>query len=141
MVKLYTPELLSLAADLALFPLSDELPLRCEARSRTCGSKIEIALNCDESGAISALGMKVAACAIGQSSAALLAQSALGRPAADIANCRTALETWLSGKGSLPHWPGIAALVPALDHKGRHEALLLPWKAAEQALSTAQMNR
>jgi NifU-like protein involved in Fe-S cluster formation len=140
MARLYTPELLALAADLASFPLTAKLSLRAEARSRTCGSTIEIGLDCNANGIICAIGMKVSACAIGQSSAALLARSALGRQATEFATSRAALEKWLLGEGNLPDWPGIAALAPARDHKGRHEALLLPWKAAEQALSTRQMN-
>jgi hypothetical protein len=47
------------------------------------------------------------------------------------------LERWLAGEGDLPAWSGIGALAPARDHPGRHGALLLPWKAACEALSQA----
>jgi NifU-like protein involved in Fe-S cluster formation len=135
--KLYSPELLSLATGLSNFPLSDDLPLRAEARSRSCGSVIALGLALDDAGHIARIGMQVSACAIGQASAALLAQSAAGRAPATIDAAAEALEQWLAGEGALPDWPGIAALVPARDHPGRHSALLLPWTAARDALSQA----
>lgn len=135
--KLYTPELLGLAAGLADFPLTDALPLRAEARSRTCGSVIEVGFALDDDGLVSHVGMKVKACAIGQASAALMAQSVRGDIPGHVCLVAEALGRWLAGEGELPQWPGIAALVPAREHPGRHGALLLPWTAASKALSSA----
>ena len=135
--KLYTPQLLSLATGLAAFPLSDDLPLRAEERSRTCGSVIALGLALDDDGLVSGVGMRVSACAIGQASAALMAQAIRGDSPGGVRQTADGLERWLAGKGELPHWPGIAALIPARDHPGRHGALLLPWKAACKALSQA----
>jgi len=139
--KLYSPELLGLATGLAQFPLSDDLPLRAEARSRSCGSVIALGLALDDAGRVARIGMRVSACAIGQASAALLAQAAAGRTPGVIAATGEALERWLAGEGALPDWPGIDALAPARDHSGRHGALLLPWTAARTALSQAQATR
>ncbi|MBA4766885.1 MAG: iron-sulfur cluster assembly scaffold protein [Porphyrobacter sp.] len=133
--KLYSPELLGLATGLAAFPLTDDLPLRTEARSRSCGSVIALGLGLDETGRIAQIGMQVSACAIGQASAALLAQGVSGRDAGAVDAAAAALAQWLAGEGALPDWPGIAALAPARDHPGRHGALLLPWTAARTALS------
>ena len=135
--KLYTPELLALATGLADFPLIDKLPLRAEERSRTCGSVLALGLALGDDGLVSAVGLKVSACAIGQASAALMAQGIRGERPGDVLITAAALERWLAGEGTLPHWPGIAALAPARDHPGRHGALLLPWKAASAALSQA----
>lgn len=134
-VKLYSPALLGLATGLADFPLTDDLPLHAQARSRSCGSVIAIGLALDEAGAVARIGMQVSACAIGQASAALLAQSAAGSDPATLQATGAALTAWLAGEGDLPDWPGIDALAPARDHPGRHGALLLPWKAATEALS------
>lgn len=135
--KLYTSELLGIATGLADFPLTDELPLRAEGRSRTCGSSIAVGLALDDRGLVCAVGMKVSACAIGQASAALMAQSIRGDIPGHVRLTAAALERWLAGEGELPRWPGIAALAPARDHPGRHGALLMPWKAASDALSQA----
>ncbi|MFM7404856.1 MAG: iron-sulfur cluster assembly scaffold protein [Erythrobacter sp.] len=134
--KLYSPALLGLAIRLAEFPLTDDFPLRAEARSRSCGSSIAIGLGLGDEGLVSGVGMHVSACAIGQASAALLAQSIGGRSPESIALASEGLAAWLAGEGNLPLWPDIAALVPARDHPGRHGALLLPWKAACEALSS-----
>ena len=135
--KLYSPELLGLATSLAAFPLTDDLPLRAEERSRTCGSVVALGLALDDDGRVCAVGMNIAACAVGQASAAVLAQGIEGEAPEHVRLTATALEHWLAGEGSLPHWPGIGALAPAREHPGRHGALLLPWKAASTALSQA----
>jgi NifU-like protein involved in Fe-S cluster formation len=134
--KLYSPALLGLATELAEFPLHDTLPLRAEARSRSCGSVIALGLTLAKDGRIEHIGMTVSACAIGQASAALLARGAIGADAARIVDTASTLTTWLAGEGDLPNWPGLDVLAPALPHPGRHGALLLPWKAACEALSS-----
>jgi NifU-like protein involved in Fe-S cluster formation len=134
--KLYSPALLGLATELAEFPLQDTLPLRAEARSRSCGSVIALGLALAVDGRVGQIGMTVSACAIGQASAALLARSALGADPARIVDTTATLTTWLASEGGLPDWPGLDVLSPALPHPGRHGALLLPWKAACEALSS-----
>lgn len=135
--KLYSPELLGLATGLADFPLTSELPLRAEERSRTCGSVIALGLALDDDGLVCAVGINISACAIGQASAAVMAQGIRGDNPGHVRLIATALERWLTGEGELPRWPGVTALAPARDHPGRHGALLLPWKAASAALSQA----
>ena len=134
--KLYSPALLGLATELAAFPLDDTLPLRAEARSRSCGSVIALGLALAKDGHVGQIGMTVSACAIGQASAALLARSAIGADPASIIDTAATLTTWLAGESGLPDWPGLDVLAPALPHPGRHGALLLPWKAACEALSS-----
>ena len=48
-----------------------------------------------------------------------------------------ALEGWLTASGPQPDWPGLDAIAPARDFPGRHGAMLLPWRAALEALPTA----
>lgn len=134
--KLYSPRLLSLAAQLADFPLSGSFQHAAETRSRTCGSTLELGVDCDAGGHVQRLGMQVTACAVGQASAAVMANSALGRPPRDFAEILARIEAWLGGESSAPDWPGFDALEPALPHTGRHGALLLPWKACAEALSS-----
>lgn len=132
---LYTPEILALAVELAEYPLSGDLPLHGEAASRVCGSKVAIALETDARGAITRIGARVSACAIGQASAALFLRGVRERRAGEIASALVAMEAWLAGKGRAPEWPGIAQLEAARGYPARHAAILLPWKAALAALS------
>lgn len=135
--RLYTPAVLALATGLAAYPLADDLPLKAEARSRTCGSEVALGLALAADGTIARIGMQVRACAIGQASAALLAQDAQGRAPGALAATLGALESWLAGEGALPDWPGLDLLEPARAHPARHSALLLPWTAARKALSSS----
>lgn len=131
---LYTPRILELATMLARWPWVDELPLRGEARSRSCGSLISLALETDTDRRIARLGLRAQACAIGQAAAALFALSAPGRTAEDIADSEAQLRGWLGGDGPLPDWPGIGELAAARAYPGRHGAILLAWQAAREAL-------
>lgn len=140
--KLYTPNLLALATQLSDFPLDRQFEYGAEARSRTCGSAIELGVELDSNGKVSAIGLQVSACAIGQSSAAILASAAKGRSVDELFLAKGEIEAWLNAhKGAntpFPNWPGFEALAPAREHKGRHGALLLAWTAITQALSTRQ---
>ena len=137
---LYTPEVLGLATGLAAFPLADDLPLHGRARSPACGSALELGLELDAAGRIARLGIKAHSCAIGQAAAAIFAAHAVGCTREELTATLTALEGWLAG-GAQPDWPGIAAIAAARDFPGRHGAMLLPWKAALDALCTAAAGR
>jgi NifU-like protein involved in Fe-S cluster formation len=91
----------------------------------------------DDGGRIGRLGMRVRACAVGQASAAIFARHAPGRSRTELEAALAALEAWLGGEGPEPDWPGLAAIGPARSYPARHGAMLLPWKAALSALSSA----
>ncbi|MBD3730104.1 MAG: iron-sulfur cluster assembly scaffold protein [Sphingomonadales bacterium] len=133
--RLYTPELLALAVELAASPLTSDLPLRGNARSRSCGSTLEMGLALDDGGTIARIGVSAAACAVGQAATALFIRSAPGKTEREIAASRDALDRWLGGSEAMPDWPEIAILRPARDHPGRHGAIMLAWNAALAALS------
>jgi NifU-like protein involved in Fe-S cluster formation len=134
--RLYTPELLALAVDLAKWPPLGEADRHGEARSPTCGSTLAMDLALDREGRIEALGLKVRACAVGQAAAAIFARHAPGRDAREMSTALEDLESWLAHRGELPGWPGLAPLVPARGYPARHGAMLLPWRAAIAALSS-----
>lgn len=133
--RLYTPEILALAVELAQYQLDDAESERGTAVSRVCGSRVVIGLDASPDGAIERIGAQATACAIGQAAAALFLRSAIGKRREDIAHAASALEEWLSADGPIPPWPGLAVLTPARAYPARHPAILLPWKAALDALS------
>ena len=134
--RLYTPELLGLAVELAEWPPLEIASARGEARSSTCGSTLKLDLALDPAGRIERLGMRVRACAVGQAAAAIFARHAVGRDRAAIADALERLEAWLGDEGPAPAWPGLGAIAPARDYPGRHGAIVLPWRAALAALSS-----
>lgn len=141
MTKLYTRNILALAVDLADYPRLPSADVRAEARSRTCGGTLTLDLQLDSAGRVDALGLSVSACAIGQAAAAIFAREARGRGAEEMLAAKGEMETWLAGEGDRPHWPGIGALDEARTYPARHGAMLLPWKAAADALCKEPLAR
>lgn len=135
--RLYTPEMLAAAVELANVPPIDSAPLSGSARSPACGSTLDIDLVLDSGGRIERVGMKVRACAVGQASAAIFARHAEGRNAGQIRAARDQFSSWLAGEGNQPDWPDTDLIVAARNYPGRHGAMLLPWNAAVAALSSA----
>jgi NifU-like protein involved in Fe-S cluster formation len=128
--------MLGLATSLSDFPLSADLPLRGSARSKSCGSALELGLALDSDGRISGIGLQAQACAVGQAAAALFARHATGCNSRAIANAERSLGRWLGEGGPLPDWPGLSIIAKARDYPGRHGAILLAWNAALVALSS-----
>ncbi|XAP77039.1 iron-sulfur cluster assembly scaffold protein [Citromicrobium bathyomarinum] len=142
MTKLYTPEILSLAVSLADYPRLSAPDASAEARSRTCGGTLTMDLALDAGNRVEALGLAVSACAIGQAAAAVFAQAAQGRTAEKVRASLKEIEAWLADENAqLPDWPGFAVLEPARAFPGRHGAILLPWRAATDALCKAAQPR
>jgi NifU-like protein involved in Fe-S cluster formation len=131
---LYTPEILASAMDLTGYPWDGTHSLKGIARSRSCGSVIEISLAIDPDGNVSAVGLKPHACAIGQAAASIFAKSVQGLDREALLKARKAVAQWLSADGEVPDWPGIGLLEPARGYPARHGAILLSWDAALDAL-------
>lgn len=130
---IYTTEILRLAASLPPpAPLARE-DGAAQMRSPTCGSTIRTVVMVDADGRIAHLSQEVSACAFGQAAAALVAQHALGRSRAEVEAALAQLGEWLSGGADEPGW-GFEALAPARPRRGRHGAILLPFRALAAAL-------
>ena len=136
---LYTTDILRLAASLAEPCELEREDRRAELRSPTCGSRITVVVQLDESGQIQRLTQRVHACAFGQASAALMERSAVGRGHDEAAQALLALSGWLAGeRDDSGDWPGLEALEPARSRRSRHGAILLPFRALLAALETAK---
>lgn len=131
---LYNRDILSLAVATAEYLPLPAARHHMSARAPLCGSRILLDLDADAEGRVTAVGMHVEACALGQAAATLLARHAPGRGIADIRAARDAIAGWFGGGGALPDWPGFDLLAPARDYPARHGAILLPFDAAIAAL-------
>lgn len=138
---LYTPEVLGLATGLAAYRLDQSFAAQAEARSRSCGSTLMLGLELDAQGQVARIGLRSQACAIGQASAAVFAQGVQGRSADEILAVAAAMTRWLAAEAPMPEWPGLPAIAAARDYPGRHGALMLPWTAAVQLLSSPEQSR
>ena len=135
---LYSTELLALAIELADYPFDAAAPAKGHARSRSCGSVIDLS---SSGGSLDDLGLRVSACAVGQASAAIFARESSGMDAAAVAAMVENLGEWLQGQAPSSILPRLELLEPARPHLGRHEAILLPWRAALDALSKTEAAR
>jgi NifU-like protein involved in Fe-S cluster formation len=133
---LYTPEVLALAANLAAYSWDETLPLKGEARSKSCGSTIALGIALDAQGRIERVALRSQACAIGQAAAAIFAKAAPGQDAQAIQAADDAIAAWLAGEAGLPGWPGLETIAPARGYPARHGAIRLAWQAARQLLPT-----
>lgn len=135
---LYNTQILRLAASI---PYAERLaaPMASvEKRSPVCGSRVTVDVETDGEGRVSAVGMLVRACALGQASASLMGAHVMGRSAAELAAARDALSAWLAGeRADPPEWPGLELFAPALPHRGRHASILLAFEAAAEAAAQA----
>ena len=87
----------------------------------------------DDVGRVASIEQAVEACAFGQASAALVGAGAIGLSAVEASAALAGVERWLDGDVAEP-WPGIAVLDSARSRRGRHGAILLPFRALAAAV-------
>ncbi len=139
MIKLYTQRSLELAANM---PLADRLEApqaSVKKRAPICGSTVIVDLDL-ENGKISRFGQDVKACALGQASAAVMAQNIIGRSRAEVETARDQLRAMLKEAGPLPESPfeGYEVLEPAREYRNRHASIMLALEATAQAMAEAE---
>jgi NifU-like protein involved in Fe-S cluster formation len=135
---LYTTEILRLAASLKEPHELEREDGQAELRSPTCGSRVRLAVQLDGDRRIERLSMTVHACAFGQASAALVERHGPGRSHDEVSASLLALSHWLAADHEDDGaWPGISVLAPARARKGRHGAILLPFRALLAAIEAA----
>ena len=109
-----------------------------ERRSPVCGSRVTIDVTLDAQGRVSALGQEVRACALGQASAALMGEHAIGRDLGELTAARDALSAFLAGTRDDPgEWPGLEIFAPARPHSARHASIRLAFEAVVEAAERA----
>ena len=141
LTKLYTPTVLALSVELAQYPINPTHPRRGYAKSRTCGSEVLLSVATTSDDRIEALGLQVTACAVGQASAALFGAQVAGQSLEDCTTMLGAMEDWLREDAPSTIMRRLELLEPARAYPARHEAMLLPWRAVIDALSSASGSR
>lgn len=127
---LYNRDILRLATTLVAQDRLANPDGTAEARSPVCGSRIQADITMDTDERITALALRANACALGQASAAILRNNAIGQPLAALAELRDGIAKALNGPDEMPIlWPELALLSGARDYPARHAAILLPYDA------------
>mgnify|MGYP000864626979 CR=1 FL=1 len=109
-----------------------------ERRSPICGSRVTVDVMLDDAGRVAAIGQEVRACALGQASAALMGEHAIGRTLPELEAARDALAAFLAGTRDDPgDWPGLEIFAPARPHSARHPSIRLAFEAVAAAAAEA----
>ena len=109
--------------------------------SRVCGSSIEVDVAISDAGNICAYGHKISACALGQTSAAIVAAHIVGTPVAEFRALRQQMTAMLKADGAPPtgKWADLAYLEPVRDYPPRHTSTLLVFDAVVDALDKIEV--
>jgi NifU-like protein involved in Fe-S cluster formation len=133
---LYSQKILEIAANQ---PIPGRLPhpdATARRVSRVCGSSIEVDIALSGDGNIAAYGHRISACALGQTSAAIVATNIVGTPAGEFRALREQMTAMLKADGPPPdgRWADLAYLEPVRDYAPRHASTLLVFDAVVEAL-------
>lgn len=106
--------------------------------SRVCGSAIEVDIKLAD-GRIAAYGADVNACALGQTSAAIVAEHVIGETPAQMRALRDQMAAMLKQDGAPPtgRWDDLKYLEPVRGFPARHASTLLVFDAVVDALDRA----
>ena len=136
---LYNSDILTLSAQLEDRRL-DAPDGTAREVSKLCGSELEIDINLSQEGQVSDVALRVQACALGQSSAAILQEAIIGARLEEVAEARDALRTMLKEGVPPPteRFAKLALLAGVKDYPARHTSTMLAFVAAVKAIEAAQ---
>jgi NifU-like protein involved in Fe-S cluster formation len=111
--------------------------------SRVCGSSIEVDIKLDD-GVIVGYGHEISACALGQTSAAIVATHVVGTPVAEFRRVRDEMTAMLKADGAPPsgeRWVDLKYLEPVREYRPRHTSTLLVFDAVSEAIDKAEQSQ
>ncbi|WP_424943094.1 iron-sulfur cluster assembly scaffold protein [Aliiroseovarius crassostreae] len=141
LIKLYSKQILALAAQIPHLGKLNTPEGEAKVRSPLCGSTVTAQVVMRD-GKVAEFAQNVKACALGQSSAALLGKEIIGLDQATLQRGRDQLAAMLRDNGPVPTDPfdGFEVLIPAREFRNRHASILLAFDAALQAIEMSCEN-
>ena len=134
---LYRKELLRLAADAAGAGRLAHPDGTATAHNPACGDRITVDLQLED-GRITALTHHTQACVLTQASAAILGSQANGLDRASLQALADSVTAMLAGGAApAPPFQSFGVFDGVASHKGRHVCVMLPFRAALEALETS----
>ena len=133
---LYNDRILALAASLDKNDRLARPDVSVTVSSALCGSRVKVDLTAVD-GLVAGYGQEVRACALGQSSAALMKRIVIGKSLKSVAGAAAELRAMLAGEAGPPggDWAAYEALLPARNHRSRHASILLPFDGVLKAFA------
>lgn len=137
---IYHNRVLELAANIPNVGTLDEAHGSAEKVSRVCGSTMRVDICLDAAGErIMAIALEPKACALGQASAAVLSENAVGATVDEVRAARDAMRAMLKEGAPPPEgrfWE-LRHLEAVRDYPQRHASTLLAFDAAIAAIEDA----
>lgn len=132
---LYSGKILDLAGNARQPPRLRQPHATARKVSRVCGSMIEVDIAVED-GVITAYGHDLSACALGQTSAAVVAREIVGTSVSEFFALRKTMHDMLKANGAPPSgkWDDLKYLEPVRDYPNRHVSTLLVFDAVAAAL-------
>jgi NifU-like protein involved in Fe-S cluster formation len=139
---LYSGKILDLAGNALQPPRLDHPHATARKVSRVCGSMIEVDIAV-EGGVITAYGHELSACALGQTSAAVVAREIVGTPVVEFIALRQTMHDMLKADGAPPigRWDDLKYLEPVKNYPNRHVSTLLVFDAVAAALEKIESSQ
>lgn len=139
LIKLYSTQILALAADIPHHERLENPDATVKKRSPLCGSTVTVDVKVKD-GRIADFGQDVKACALGQASASVVGRNIIGCTREQVEKARDQLRAMLKENGPVPEPPfdGLEVLLPARDYKNRHASILLALEATAEAMEKAE---
>lgn len=135
LIKLYSGQILALAAEIPLTDRLDEPQATVKRRSPLCGSTITVDITMADD-RVTGFGQDVKACALGQAAASVVGAAVIGRTAKEVRTAQAQLKAMLKSDGPAPDAPfdGLKVLLPAKEFKNRHASIMLAIDATVEAM-------
>lgn len=136
--ELYSAKILTLVANIPRAGRLAAPDASSEKTAKLCGSRITVDVVMAD-GRVSDFAQEVAACALGQASAAILGANIIGADLSEIELARDSLRAMLKANGLPPagRFAELAVLEPVKAYPARHASTLLAFEAAVEAVSRA----
>ncbi|MEM8551418.1 MAG: iron-sulfur cluster assembly scaffold protein [Pseudomonadota bacterium] len=137
---LYNEKILEFAANIPRLRRLEAPQGTSTQRSRLCGSQVTVDVVMD-GGRVIDFGHEVKACALGQASSSIMAQTVVGASVEELDDlCRT-MTAMLKEGGPAPdgRFADFAVLAPVAPHKSRHASTLLTFEATVDAARKAAL--
>lgn len=138
LVKLYSPRILALAANIPRAGRLEHADASARRRSPLCGSNVTVDLVLKD-GRIVDYSQDVKACALGQASASVVGAHIIGCDRAQVQRARDELFALLKKDGPTPSAPfeDLEMLRPARAFGNRHASIMLALDATLEAMDQA----
>ncbi|TCT38818.1 iron-sulfur cluster assembly scaffold protein [Martelella mediterranea] len=142
MDDIYSSKILGYAGNITRIGALEGADTSASAHARLCGSRLTVYLKVDGKGQVSDFSHEVKACALGQASSAIMAQSIIGATADEIRAARDDMRAMLKegGEGPEGRFSDMRCLLPVRDYPARHASVMLTFDATVKALDNMSVS-